>query len=98
MELQESAWVPFPADWRSDLQKLESLLLADASATVTVCDLIADAMEAELGGRRPIVVRNIPDLDILPTRQYLPLKQQLGLPEFSVCASLARWNRSESVS
>lgn len=78
---KESAWVPFPADWRSDLQKLESLFLADASATVTVCNSIADAMEAELGGRRPIVVRNIPDLDILPTRQYLPLKKQLGLPE-----------------
>ena len=53
----------------------------EASATLTVCDLIADAMKAELGGRRPSVVRNIPNLVTTPSREYLPLKQQLGLPE-----------------
>ena len=76
-----SAWVPYPDDWRSELQKLESRCLVEASATITVCDSIADGMLTELGGTRPIVVRNIPDIAATPTREYAPLKQQLGLPE-----------------
>ena len=76
-----SAWAPYRADWKSELQKLERRCLEEASATITVCDSIADAMEAELGGRRPIVIRNIPDMAMAPSREYLPLKQQLGLPE-----------------
>jgi glycosyltransferase involved in cell wall biosynthesis len=76
-------WVPFPRDWKSMLQELEARCLTEASATVTVCDSIADAMVDELGGRRPHIVRNIPSLSALPTREYPPLKQQLGLPESS---------------
>jgi glycosyltransferase involved in cell wall biosynthesis len=76
-----SAWSPYPPDWKSDLQKLEARCLVEASATITVCDSIALGMEAELGGKRPNVVRNIPDLHIRPTQNYIPLKQQLGLPE-----------------
>jgi glycosyltransferase involved in cell wall biosynthesis len=78
---KSSTWVPYPVDWRRELQKLESRCLVEASATITVCDSIADGMVAELGGKRPIVVRNIPDISATPTREYLPLKQQLGLPE-----------------
>jgi glycosyltransferase involved in cell wall biosynthesis len=78
---EASAWAPYPAEWRSELQKLESRCLAEASATITVCDSIADGMVTELGGKRPVVVRNIPDIAATPSREYLPLKQQLGLPE-----------------
>lgn len=79
----KSEWSPYPEDWKIELQKLEALCLSEASATVTVCDSIADAMSAELGGRRPIVVRNIPKLDAIFTREYPPLKEQLGLPASS---------------
>ena len=49
---------------------------------ITVCGSIADAMAAELGnGRRPVVVRNVPELNAIPTRDYAPLKQQFGLPD-----------------
>jgi alpha-maltose-1-phosphate synthase len=37
----------------------------------------------DLGGRRPVVIRNIPSLNAIPTKDYPPLKQQLGLPESS---------------
>jgi glycosyltransferase involved in cell wall biosynthesis len=79
--VEASAWAPYPDDWRNELRKLESRCLVEASATITVCDSIADGMLTELGGTRPIVVRNIPDLAAMPTREYTPLKQQLGLPE-----------------
>jgi glycosyltransferase involved in cell wall biosynthesis len=79
----KAAWVPFPPDWRRVLQVLETRCLSEASATVTVCDSIADAMVNELGGRRPVVIRNIPSLNAIPTKDYPPLKQQLGLPESS---------------
>jgi glycosyltransferase involved in cell wall biosynthesis len=78
---KSSSWVPYPADWKNLLQKLESRCLVEASTTITVCDSIADGMAAELGGKRPVVVRNIPDISVTPTRDYVPLKQQLGLPE-----------------
>ena len=78
-----SAWATFPDDWKRDLQSLERQLIAEASATITVCDSIADAMRDELGGKRPIVIRNIPNFGIAPSREYLPLKQELGLPESS---------------
>lgn len=58
--------------------------MCSASAVVTVCDSIADAIAGELGGgRRPEVVRNIPALNAEPTCDYPPIKQQLGLPEES---------------
>jgi glycosyltransferase involved in cell wall biosynthesis len=80
-DTSRSAWAPYPPDWKRELQKLEARCLSEASATITVCDSIADAMEAKLGGRRPLVIRNIPEMGITPSREYLPLKQQLGLPE-----------------
>ncbi|MCC8963627.1 glycosyltransferase family 4 protein [Bradyrhizobium sp. Pear76] len=80
-DAQKSAWAPYPADWKRALQELEVRCLTEASATITVCDSIADAMKEELGGTRPVVIRNIPDIAVTPSRDYPPLKQQLGLPE-----------------
>ncbi len=63
-------------------QQLERAVLRDSSAVVTVCDSIADAMASELGnGRRPTVIRNIPSINLSPTRHYPPLKNQLGIPD-----------------
>ncbi|MGY4472597.1 glycosyltransferase family 4 protein [Bradyrhizobium sp. USDA 3364] len=78
---KQSAWVPYPSDWKRALQEMEVRCLTEASATITVCDSIADAMKAELGGRRSVVIRNIPDIAATPSREYPLLKQQLGLPE-----------------
>ena len=52
------------------------------SAVITVCNSIADAMSAELGdGRKVEVIRNIPNLATEPTRDYAPLKKQLGIAD-----------------
>lgn len=80
-ESTKSEWAPYPEDWKRELQKLEARCLSEASATVTVCDSIADAMVGELGGRRPHVIRNIPSLKAVPSKSYPPLKRQVGLPE-----------------
>jgi starch synthase len=75
-------WEPYGHDWKRELQAVERLCLAEASEVITVCDSIADAMAAELGrGRRPVVIRNVPQLNAIPTRDYAPLKQQFGLPD-----------------
>lgn len=75
-------WETYGDDWKRELQAVERLCLAEASAVITVCDSIADAMAAELGnGRRPVVIRNVPQLNAIPTRDYAPLKQQFGLPD-----------------
>lgn len=76
----KAAWVPYDPNWRADLRALEARCLREASHAVTVCDFIADAMSAELGGRRAEVVRNIPSLSTTPSRTYSPLKAELGLP------------------
>lgn len=75
-------WAPYPEDWKAELQALERRVLREASAVITVCDSIALALAEELGeGRRVEVIRNIPALSAAPTKDYPPLKQQLGLPE-----------------
>lgn len=74
------SWAPYPATWKAELQALEARIMREASRVVTVCDSIADALSIELGaGRRPEVIRNIPSLVAVPTRQYPPLKEQFGL-------------------
>jgi len=63
-------------------RELERICLRDVDEVITVCDSIAEVMSEELGnGRRPVVVRNIPQLDAVATRDYLPVKAQFGLSE-----------------
>ncbi len=77
---EKNEWIPYSGDWKELLQDLERRILRDASAVVTVCDSIADAMAVELGnGRKPVVIRNIPNFLAMPTQEYASLKQQLGL-------------------
>jgi glycosyltransferase involved in cell wall biosynthesis len=76
------AWTPYPDEWKAELKALETRIMSEASAVVTVSDAIVDALARELGqGRRATLVRNIPSLTATPTQDYPPLKQQLGLPE-----------------
>ena len=75
-------WLPYKGEWKKELQDLEARLMREASAVVTVCESIIDALAEELGnGRRATLVRNIPSLVAVPTKDYPPLKEQLGLPE-----------------
>ena len=81
-DAESMSYKPYTPSWKRPLQWLERQCLKRASEVITVCDSIADAMASELGaGRKALVVRNIPHLSQEPTRTYLPLKQQLGLPE-----------------
>lgn len=76
------AYAPFEGSWKQQLQGLEARCLLEASAVVTVCDSIAEALAVELGqGRRPAVVRNIPNIAAGSTRDYPALKMQLDIPE-----------------
>ncbi|MGX5735314.1 glycosyltransferase [Bosea thiooxidans] len=83
-------WVPLSRTYRphSRLRKagyrwLERLCFRYASALVTVCDSIADAMAREMGNGRPriAVIRNIPDQASRPSRTYSSLKEQFGLSD-----------------
>ena len=71
-------WKPYPWMWKGPLKWLERRCFRDASEIITVCDSIADAMAEESGsGRRAVVVRNIPALDLKPTKKYPPLRKQI---------------------
>lgn len=75
-------WAPYEGEWKAELQTLEARVMREASAVITVCDSIAEALAEELGGGRQVeVIRNIPALSAELTKTYPPLKQQLGLPE-----------------
>jgi glycosyltransferase involved in cell wall biosynthesis len=80
--VETRAYEPHSKEQKEVYRWLESAALEQASAIVTVCDSIADAMAEEFEARRrPVVIRNIPALNATPTRTYAPLKQQLGIPE-----------------
>lgn len=82
------SWNPATEQWcahdeamAAAFRELEVLTLRHAAFTITVNDTIARELE-KLGGLDEgavKVVRNIPKLDAVPTRQYRPLKEELGL-------------------
>lgn len=72
--------VPFEGDWKRDLQQLERRIMREASGVITVSQAIVDALAEELGdGRKCALVRNIPTFAAAPTRDYPPLKEQIGV-------------------
>lgn len=78
----KKAFEPHSQEQKDIYKWLELETLRQASAVVTVCDSIADAIAEEFETkRRPIVIRNIPAMNAEPTRIYPPLKRQLGLPD-----------------
>lgn len=81
-DTKTNSWVPYSKLWKWSWKWLERRCFALASEVITVSDSIADAMASEVGaGRRPKVIRNVPPLDLEPTRKYPPLKEQIGLPD-----------------
>jgi starch synthase len=66
---------------RNTYRWLERLAYEHASEIVTVCDSIAHDLEKEFGDRRSRVhvIRNIPRLDVVPSRSYGSLKSELGV-------------------
>lgn len=63
-------------------REMEVLTMRRAAATITVNETIARALEDMAGLERGGVdiIRNIPKLDAVPTREYRPIKEELGLP------------------
>ena len=76
-------WVPHKSDKRAIMRWVERVSLEHADRVITVCDSIARELEKMVGAPegKVHVVRNIPPLDLTPTRNYPPLKEQLGLPD-----------------
>ncbi|MBY0421247.1 MAG: glycosyltransferase, partial [Parvularculaceae bacterium] len=75
------ALAPHPPERADAFAKLENISMRMAAATITVNDTIARALEEQAGLAEGAVsvIRNIPKLDAEPTREYPPLKTQLGL-------------------
>lgn len=74
------AWLPFPEDWKAELQALERRVMREASAVITVSPTIAQAISDELGeGRQLSLIRNIPDLAFSASSDYPSLRDTLGL-------------------
>jgi glycosyltransferase involved in cell wall biosynthesis len=76
-------WTSHPPMRRELYRKVERFGMDRASAVVTVCDSIARELEefAPASGRRVTVIRNIPELKARPSRNYPPLKRELGIAE-----------------
>ncbi|MGX5735309.1 glycosyltransferase family 4 protein [Bosea thiooxidans] len=76
------AWRPYPSEWKVQLQELERRIMREASAVITVSPSIVDAIAQELGdGRRPALIRNIPDLASTPSTGYDLLRSVLAVRE-----------------
>lgn len=74
------AWLPYPEDWKAELQALERRVMEEASAVITVSPSIADAISRELGGGRQLaLIRNIPDLAFSAGNDYPSLRETLRL-------------------
>jgi glycosyltransferase involved in cell wall biosynthesis len=81
-DVNTNDWAPYPEDWKVELQALEARVMREASAVITVSQTIVDELAESVGrGRRATLIRNVPSLDGQPTRSYLPLKRELGIPE-----------------
>jgi len=78
-----TGWIPIKPKRKKVWRQTERRALASASAIITVCESIANDLEEEFGDRRKRihVVRNIPDLQCRPTKEYPPLRQQYGVSD-----------------
>lgn len=81
--VRKKAYEPHPWYVRVAFRSLERLVFKYASAAITVCNSLAREMERECGAKPNSVhvIRNIPDLAVKPTRDYRPLKVELGIPD-----------------
>jgi len=76
-------WEPHAPLQRMLFRVVEKCALRLADEVITVNRSIAEQLEVlgKVPSRRVKVIRNIPSLDAVPTRNYPPLKRQLNLPD-----------------
>ena len=76
-----SSWAEHPIRTRQAYRWLERKVFKHASAVITVCDSIARELEHDYaGGMQTVtVIRNIPPVDLKPTRTYRNLREELGV-------------------
>jgi glycosyltransferase involved in cell wall biosynthesis len=81
--VKTSGWQAHDEAMASAFRELEIMTMRRSAATITVNATIARALEelAGLDEGRVDVIRNIPKLDAIPTREYRSIKAELGLPE-----------------
>jgi glycosyltransferase involved in cell wall biosynthesis len=74
------SWLPYPQDWKEQLQALEQRVMREASAVITVSPSIASAISHELGeGRELCVIRNIPEVALSESVAYRSMRDVLGV-------------------
>ena len=78
-----TTWEPHDSAKKAFFRWAEVICLQRADAVITVSERIALEMENLIDtiDRHVEVIRNIPKLDVNPTRTYPPVKTQLGLTE-----------------
>jgi glycosyltransferase involved in cell wall biosynthesis len=78
---KRQGWAPHGSVRRRLFRSIERLAIEEADGVVTVCDSIAaELQDMTPKPRRPvIVVRNIPEFRLTPSRTYRAIKQELGV-------------------
>lgn len=78
-------WAPHPVERGHAFRMMENIGMRLSAMSITVNQSIADALERDAGIEPGSVsiVRNVPNLNAVPTKTYPPLKEQFGLPEDS---------------
>lgn len=76
-------WSEHPADKKKIYQAVERLVMARANGVITVSNAIADAIADELSdyGRRPTVIRNVPNFELGDTSKEFNVKAELGVSD-----------------
>jgi glycosyltransferase involved in cell wall biosynthesis len=79
--IESDCYIPHPLEQKQIYTAAESLVMKKADTVITVNQSIASELENYYSdsNRKVVVVRNIPDLKLMPTRNYPPLKTQIGV-------------------
>jgi len=82
-DVKTESWRAHDEAMASAFLEMEILTLRRAALTITVNNTIARALEnlAGLDEGAVAVIRNIPKIDAVPTREYRSIKKELGLPK-----------------
>jgi len=83
--IERDSWVPHDDFKKNIFKAAESLVMRQADCVVTVCDSIAKELNLSYPRwkRDVSVIRNIPDVNLTPTRKYPSIKKQIGVDENS---------------
>ena len=82
-DANKGEWSEHPVEKKKIYQAVERLVMARASGVITVSNAIADAISAELtdDGRRPVVIRNVPNFELSDTSEVFDVKAELGVSD-----------------